>query len=238
MTDNREQRAQAELEAQMADDQFVPTRRNIIDAMLSFSDAERSAQSEPAADTVAFVQHWMASGDHGPDQWHRDFAAAIDARAAQQGAPASDVLREALDDLQSAEAAYRKAHDLHGDADRYVGRMWDLMRRAGDKARAALTTSAPQRDAITDTDRLDFLDRCNQRLNERYGTDYRWELILNHNVNRLMLGGHLVVDLNDMAPRSQGFPSCREAIDAKLRQARSAALSQPSAPSQGEEGRP
>jgi len=31
-------------------------------------------------DTVAFVQEWMMSGDHDPDQWHHDFAAAIDAR--------------------------------------------------------------------------------------------------------------------------------------------------------------
>lgn len=32
-------------------------------------------------DTLAFVQGWMMSGDHEADQWHRDFAAAIDARA-------------------------------------------------------------------------------------------------------------------------------------------------------------
>jgi len=79
----------------------------------------------------------------------------------------------------------------------------------------------PKADIITDTDRLDFLDRCNQRLNERYGTDYRWKLILNHNVNRLMLG-HLAVDLNDMSPHSRGLPSCRDAIDAKLKESRAA----------------
>jgi hypothetical protein len=59
-------------------------------------------------------------------------------RHAHQSTGAVERLRESLDDLQRAEAAYRKAHDLHGDADRYTGRMWDLMRRAGDKARAAL----------------------------------------------------------------------------------------------------
>jgi len=32
-------------------------------------------------DTLAFVQEWMMSGDHEADQWHRDFAAAIDTRA-------------------------------------------------------------------------------------------------------------------------------------------------------------
>lgn len=47
-------------------------------------------------------------------------------------------LREALDKLQAAEAAYRVAHDVHGDMTMKSGRAWDLMRRAGDGARAAL----------------------------------------------------------------------------------------------------
>jgi hypothetical protein len=64
-----------------------------------------------------------------------------------------------------------------------------------------------------DRDRLDFLDACNQRLNASYGTNYRWELILNHNVNRLMLG-HLNVDLNDA--KAHGWPSCRDAIDREM----------------------
>lgn len=42
------------------------------------------AITEPRADTVAFVQEWMMSGDHDPTQWDRDFAAAIDARLAEQ----------------------------------------------------------------------------------------------------------------------------------------------------------
>ena len=33
-----------------------------------------------AQTTVEFVQEWMMSGDHEPDQWTHDFAAAIDAR--------------------------------------------------------------------------------------------------------------------------------------------------------------
>jgi hypothetical protein len=61
-----------------------------------------------------------------------------------------------------------------------------------------------------DKERLDFLDRCNANLNEFYGTNYNWELILNHNVNRLMLD-NMVVDLNDSAVN--GSVSCREAID-------------------------
>lgn len=47
-------------------------------------------------------------------------------------------LREALDDLQQAEAEYRLMHDRHGDGSRAAGRAWDLMRRSGDKARTAL----------------------------------------------------------------------------------------------------
>lgn len=48
-------------------------------------------------------------------------------------------LRTLLDDLQQAEAEYRLMHDRHGDGSRAAGRAWDLMRRAGDKARAALS---------------------------------------------------------------------------------------------------
>jgi uncharacterized protein (DUF3084 family) len=83
-----------------------------------------------------------------------------------------------------------------------------------------------------DRDRLDFLDACNQRLNASYGTNYRWELILNHNVNRLMLG-HLNVDLNDA--KAHGWPSCRDAIDREmLRVVAARALS----PARTEEGKP
>ena len=80
-------------------------------------------------------------------------------------------------------------------------------------ARKALTT-APST-AAADTARLDFLDQCNGRLNAKFGTNYHWKLILNHNVSRLMLG-HLEVDLNDAEAR--GLPSCRDAIDEKMRE--------------------
>ncbi|EQB03873.1 hypothetical protein [Sphingobium sp. HDIP04] len=50
-------------------------------------------------------------------------------------------LREALDDLQQAEAEYRLMHDRYGDGSRAAGRAWDLMRRSGDKARTALEGS-------------------------------------------------------------------------------------------------
>lgn len=82
---------------------------------------------------------------------------------------------------------------------------------------AMLRTAAPTAPstAAADTARLDFLDRCNARLNAESGTSYHWKLTLNHNVSRLMLG-HLEVDLNDAEAR--GLPSCRDAIDAKMRE--------------------
>jgi hypothetical protein len=72
-----------------------------------------------------------------------------------------------------------------------------------------------------DKQRLDFLDECNRRLNENYGTNYGWELILNHNVNRLMLG-HLQVDLNDSRGGNAKLPSCRAAIDEAMNNIRRA----------------
>jgi hypothetical protein len=47
--------------------------------------------------------------------------------------------------LADAEAEYRRVHDQYGGSDRRSGRAWDLMRRAGDRARAALQGSpAPE----------------------------------------------------------------------------------------------
>lgn len=60
--------------------------------------------------------------------------------------------------------------------------------------------------------RLDFLDGCNARLNASYGTHYGWKLVLNHNVNRLVLGD-MKVDLHDSEGGNDKLPSCRLAID-------------------------
>ncbi|WIA55470.1 hypothetical protein N6H05_01845 [Sphingobium sp. WTD-1] len=49
-----------------------------------------------------------------------------------------DTIRTAACALQLAEANYRRAHDLHGDAARETGRAWDEMRRAGDRVRRTL----------------------------------------------------------------------------------------------------
>lgn len=65
-----------------------------------------------------------------------------------------------------------------------------------------------------DKARLDFLDQANARLNARYGTTYRWRMVMNHNVNRLFLGD-LAVDLEDSD--ANGLPSCRDALDEEMR---------------------
>lgn len=95
-----------------------------------------------------------------------------------------------------------------------------------------------------DKARLDFLDEANRRLNAKYGTTYRWRLVMNHNVNRLFLGNMLDVDLVDYEPN--GLPSCRDAIDERMREVRAARVSaatgdggptQPSTTGEGDKSR-
>ncbi len=80
---------------------------------------------------------------------------------------------------------------------------------------AARALSAEVEALRKDRERLNFLDRCNQRLNAHYGSDYGWELILNHNINRLLLG-YGAVDLNDACGGDKKLPSCRAAIDKEM----------------------
>lgn len=67
------------------------------------------------------------------------------------------------------------------------------------------------REENKDTQRLDFLDKLNKGLNDHYGTEYGWELIINHNVTRLFSGRIDRIDLNDA--KAHGAKSCREVID-------------------------
>lgn len=75
-----------------------------------------------------------------------------------------------------------------------------------------------------DKDRLDYLDAANAVLNARYGTTYGWKLIMTHNVNRLMIGrfGGNHVDLHDSEGGNAKLPSCRAAIDERIRETRAA----------------
>lgn len=65
-----------------------------------------------------------------------------------------------------------------------------------------------------DKTRLDYLDECRIRLNEYTHSKYRWQLIQNHLVNRLMCG-YLHVDLQDA--EAYGHESCRQAIDERMK---------------------
>lgn len=70
-----------------------------------------------------------------------DEAAQLRAEAVELRA-GNERLRAALATLAAAEKHYRSEHDLHGDGSREAGRVWDLMRRAGDAARAILNPSS------------------------------------------------------------------------------------------------
>jgi hypothetical protein len=72
-----------------------------------------------------------------------------------------------------------------------------------------------------DAKRLDFLDACNLRLNQHYGTNYGWKVVLSPNVTRLMTtrrpadSGYVAdVDVHDS--QAHGPNSVRAAIDAAL----------------------
>jgi hypothetical protein len=92
--------------------------------------------------------------------------------------------------------------------------------RERDEAREAIDK------ASLDTARLDYLDALNSSLNAHYGTNYNWQMVVNHNVNRVMFNFPRGADLSDIHPNGHG--SCRQAIDqrmlegAAIRRARSA----------------
>ena len=88
-----------------------------------------------------------------------------------------------------------------------------VTREAYEEFLALRARIAEMEEALEDKARLDFLDECNARLNAHYGTTYRWQMVMSHNVTRLMLG-HMVVDLNDADGSNRALPSCRGAIDA------------------------
>lgn len=62
---------------------------------------------------------------------------------------------------------------------------------------------------MSDTEMLDWLERRRLALNSHYGTNYGWEFVSSHNVNRLFVEGTCTIDLNDAAV---GGRNIREAI--------------------------
>lgn len=89
---------------------------------------------------------------------------------------------------------------------------------------SAVTVPRQEYEALLrDKARLDYLEAAHSALNERYGTNYGWELIINHNVVRFMAGnsyprdnGFPGVDLHDSNGGNAKLPTCREAIDKYL----------------------
>lgn len=65
-----------------------------------------------------------------------------------------------------------------------------------------------------DKQRLNYLDKLSHLLNERYGTNYGWEFIVNENVTRLFFKSLRHIDLNNA--KAYGFKTVREAIDRRL----------------------
>lgn len=118
-----------------------------------------------------------------------------------------------LSDHEASRAADKaRIADLEADQAKAVTALATL-------AEALHASEDMRNELLKDKARLDFLDRMNQILNTRYGTNYKWTLILSPNITRLMLGAHWNgyvgdVDLNDAV--AFGEPSCRDAIDATL----------------------
>jgi hypothetical protein len=103
------------------------------DAREAPTDPKRIASIARSLD--AYGKQWQTRHRDIADDFHD--GAAI-ARAYVALSEREKVLERHVDDLQQSEAEYRLMHDRHGDGSRAAGRAWDLMRRAGDKARAAL----------------------------------------------------------------------------------------------------
>lgn len=74
------------------------------------------------------------------DEWRQ--AAGVEANLRREAHAENERLLAALATLAAAEKHYRSEHDLRGDGSREAGRAWDLMRRAGDAARAILNPSS------------------------------------------------------------------------------------------------
>lgn len=94
------------------------------------------------AETLQNVKDVLANGAHFADDpechpLYPNYVVAVGAVLAALS-DRDVVLEGLLRELAGAEAHYRLMHDTHGDGHMKAGRAWDLMRRAGDKARAAL----------------------------------------------------------------------------------------------------
>jgi hypothetical protein len=92
----------------------------------------------------------------------------------------------------------------------------DAMKRAIQEIERLERENAQLRE---DKRRLDFLEAAHDALSSRFGTNYGWELIINHNVVRVLAGSphptdfHEGIDLNDARGGKSKRKTCRAAID-------------------------
>lgn len=68
---------------------------------------------------------------------------------------------------------------------------------------------------VTDTMRLDWLERRRLALNTHYGTRYGWKFVANHNVTRLFVHDVVTIDLHDSEAKAGNI---REAIDHAMKE--------------------
>lgn len=103
-----------------------------------------------------------------------------------------------------------------------AGRCAEAIRAAAPAGAAPAEDALEQREATSDTKRLDWLDARNRALNAHYGTVYGWKVVLSPNVTRLMterppIAGFIAdVDVHDSATR--GHDSVRAALDEAMAQ--------------------
>ena len=109
----------------MTDTQALIERKALIDEIIGMYHTTRLSDT-PAADHIL-----------SKPSVQKAFAA-YEAIALTEAEAKLAKARGKLDILQMREAAYRSAHDLHGDGSMKAGAAWDAMRRAGDDARACL----------------------------------------------------------------------------------------------------
>jgi hypothetical protein len=191
-------------------------------------------REEAAEEAMIYTRPWPVICDLLLQAAEALSAAPVQAvdREIEVAAPLRDILTtiSAMDEEynRDEECDYTKINgfieDLSEKADAilslFSGKDGLLRHTCGDEGPVALaaTEDLPSA-AAADRARLDFLDACNRRLNERYGTNYGWKLILNHNVTRLMLNDHqMSVDLHDSEGGNRKLPSCRDAIDERMRE--------------------
>lgn len=126
----------------------------------------------------------------------------------------------------------------HGIHDEETAATANLIALAPALARAYIAQAEELERLRADKHRLDFMDACNVRLNERYETTYGWKFHFNHNRVRLGLDGQRFAGWDEFALVDSNFPAknIRAAIDEGMKEFKGVAQScvaLPPTPSEG-----